>query len=156
MSMISVVHFTQNHPKSCVPASVRMVLDSLGIIRSEAEICQALDTRQEGTSLLNLALLSDVRWGIVADVDTYSIQELKQNLEQTVPMIVAVETRHLLHWEGKDNCFHAMVVVGYDKECVYFNDPMFPDAPKQAAWEDFTVAWDAMGYFGAIIRQHKN
>ena len=153
--MISIPHFPQGHMKSCIPASVRMVLHYLGIERSEAEISQVLDTQEEGTSLLNVPMLADAGWGVTATADEISFQVLKENMDQGVPVIVAVETKHLPHWKGMDNCLHALVVVGYDNEFVYVNDPKFVDAPQTVTWQDFSAAWAAVGYFGAILKKEE-
>ena len=106
------------------------VLSYFGIERSEEEISHVLGTDEEGTSLLNVPMLADAGWGATAG--EVSFQELQRNVDQAVPVIVAVETRHLPHWKGKDNCLHAIVVIEYDDEFIYVNDPSLLAHPKES------------------------
>ena len=51
--MITVPHFAQEMDKTCVPASVRMLLAYLGIERSEREIAALLGATPDGTHVMN-------------------------------------------------------------------------------------------------------
>lgn len=151
--MIHLRHFLQEENKSCVPASVRMVLDALGIERSELEIGAALSSEKEGTSVLNIELLPQTGWGVTVWTGEMSPTKLKEYLDEGVPVIVAVWTDALPYWRIEHP--HALVVVGYDEELIYLHDAKFPDAPKTVSWANFLSAWEAFGRFGAIIRKQQ-
>ncbi|MBI4532150.1 MAG: C39 family peptidase [Candidatus Latescibacteria bacterium] len=78
-------------------------------------------------------------------------ETLKRLLDQRLPVIVGVWTASLPYWHA--NRSHAVVVVGYDEQSVYLNDPKFPSAPQAVTWDEFLVAWEEFGRFGAIIRK---
>lgn len=47
---------------------------------------------------------------------------------------------------------HVAVVVGYDDQRVYLNDPAFPEAPQSVLWDGFLAAWEEYDRMAAIIR----
>lgn len=149
MRILSVPHLLQEQPASCVPATVRMVLSYLGIERSEFELSVILESEQRGTSILNIDLLENVGLGVSVRSGDFNANQLKQFLDEGLPVVAGIRTGMLSYW--KSNRPHAVVVVGYDKQSVYLNDPKFPDAPKVVSWEDFLGAWQGFGNFAAII-----
>ena len=149
--LLPVSHYPQEHATSCIPAVVRMVLSFWSIEQNELVLSQMLQSEEEGTSIFNIKFLQEAGIGITVWVGEMDVEELKQNLDQGVPVIVAVWTANLLYW--KVNRPHAVVVVGYDEKTVYLNDPKFPDAPQTIAWDNFLAAWDEFGRFGALIRK---
>lgn len=54
------------------------------------------------------------------------------------------------HWQGEDSS-HVAVVVGYDDEYVYLNDPAFADAPQRVLWDGFLAAWEEYDRMAAIV-----
>ena len=144
-----VPHYPQEHPTSCIPATVRMVLSFWGIDRSEPVLSRILQSEEEGTSVFNIEFLQEAGLGVTVWVGEMDVDALKQSLDQGTPVIVTVWTDALPYWTI--NRPHALVVVGYDEREVYLNDPKFPDAPKSVSWDSFLVAWEGFGRFGAII-----
>jgi ABC-type bacteriocin/lantibiotic exporter with double-glycine peptidase domain len=148
--LLAVPHFVQEQPLSCIPASIRMVLGYLGIEQSELEIGTLIQSDQEGTSVMNIELLTEADWGVTVMTDAPDFQQLKHYLDQGTPVIAAVWTGALPYWTR--NRPHAVVIVGYDENEVYLNDPKFANAPQRVTWEDFSKAWEPFGWFAAIIR----
>ena len=58
-------------------------------------------------------------------------------------------TDDLPHWTI--NIHHAAVVIGYDDMNIYLNDPAFENAPLEASWGDFMLAWSEFDYRYALI-----
>ena len=151
MTHLSVPHFTQEHPTSCVSAAVRMALAFLGIERTELQIRNVLEWDDEGTRVLNIDLIEESNLEVLVESDVMDVNSIRRTLDAGVPMIVGVWTAALPYW-SRDRP-HAVVVIGYDDDSVYLNDPKFPDAPKVVDWEPFIEAWESFGRFGAVIRR---
>ena len=75
--------------------------------------------------------------------------EIRQAIDNNVPVIVFVKTGDLAYWP--DNTSHAIVVVGYDDEVVFLNDPVFVDSPMRAGWGEFILAWSEHDYMLALV-----
>jgi uncharacterized protein YvpB len=70
-------------------------------------------------------------------------------LQEGHPVIVFVRTGELPHWTYSTD--HALVVVGYDENLLYVNDPAHPEAPVTVPRGDFELAWLERDYFYALI-----
>jgi ABC-type bacteriocin/lantibiotic exporter with double-glycine peptidase domain len=150
--MLPVPHYLQEHATSCIPASVRMVLSFLGIEESEPVWSKALQSDEDGTSVFNIEFLQATGLDITVWVGEIDVDTAKQKLDEGIPVIAAIWTDALPYWTR--NRPHAVVIIGYDENGVYLNDPKFPDAPQSVTWADFSKAWEAFGWFGAIIQRH--
>jgi len=94
-----------------------------------------------------LALLD--HWGVEAEVQTGSIDELRTLLDADTPVIIGLDADDL--YGAGDSPFaddlvsgHAVVITGIDDEAglVYINDPGFPDGAGVAiSIEAFEDAW---------------
>ena len=56
----------------------------------------------------------------------------------------------LTYW--KEETFHAVVVVGYDDEQLYLNDPAFAAAPQTVGWDSFLAAWAEYDEVAIVIQ----
>lgn len=150
--MIQVPHFRQEKAKTCVPASVRMVLDYLGIKRTEDEVAKALGTTPLGTNVMNIELLPK-ELGLEVWTGDMSLGGLKDFIDKGIPVIVVVETPSLPYCDPNQRRRHTLVVVGYDDESVYVNDALLSDVPTPIPWHNFLTAWADLGNFAAVIQR---
>lgn len=149
--MIQVAHFLQEGAKSCIPASVRMVLQHLGIEYSELELVKILESGIQGTSIFNIELLPVTDLGLKVWTGEMLPETLKEHLEDEIPVIVVVLTGDLPYRE--DDNPHTPVVVGCDDKSVYINDAKVQEAPVSVPWENFLTAWEDFGNFAAVIQK---
>jgi uncharacterized protein YvpB len=56
-----------------------------------------------------------------------------------------------LQWYWTYATDHAVLVVGYDEQAVYINDPAFEQAPQRVSRADFELAWLEFDYRYAVI-----
>ena len=70
-------------------------------------------------------------------------------LQEGHPVIVFVRTGELPYWTYSVD--HALLVVGYDENILYVNDPAHPKAPITVPQGDFELAWLERDYFYALI-----
>src|SRR5262249_6568794 len=134
---LSVPHYKQEWPYSCVAACVRMVLAHYGQLRTEEEVRRLLGTRPHGTRAP--AILQVATLGFDVELGRSSLAELITALRGGVPPIVFVETTLLEYW--KQRCDHVAVVVGLEEATVSLNDPYFDIAPQQTSLASFRQAW---------------
>jgi len=78
-----------------------------------------------------------------------TLDELKSHLLNESPCIVLVRTTDLSYWSyGTD---HAVVVVGFDEQSIYVNDPAFEAHPIPVSAVEFELAWMTFDYRYALI-----
>lgn len=70
-------------------------------------------------------------------------------IDQGLPPIAFLKTGDLPYWLA--NTSPAVVVIGYDDDTVFLNDPMFDEAPQCVDWNSFLLAWSEQDYFFALI-----
>jgi ABC-type bacteriocin/lantibiotic exporter with double-glycine peptidase domain len=145
---LSVPHFKQELPSSCLPACVHMVLARYGCLRTEAELRQHLGTGPHGTPARNLFLITAL--GFDVQVETSNLAQLGAALASGVPPIVFLETSFLDYWNVR--CDHVAVVVGLNLTTVSLNDPHVDTAPQQTSLTGFQAAWAANDHLAAFIR----
>lgn len=135
--LLPVPHFEQSDYGYCLPACARMVLSYQNRQMSERELAEILGTQSFGTPISHINHLAALQCQVT--YRSFSKAEMKSCLLQGIPVIVRVWTGMLTYWA--EESFHVVVVVGFDDEWVYLNDPAFADAPQVALWDSFLAAW---------------
>jgi predicted double-glycine peptidase len=98
----------------CGPASLKMVLEYYGIIKSERELIKLTKSDKTGTRAKNIILVAK-SLGMKAYIkDNSNIKEISELVKKGIPVIV--------DWFSHDEG-HYSVVVGIDKENIYILDP---------------------------------
>lgn len=145
---ISLPHFQQSAEGYCLPACARMILASLGINQSEAEIANILGTRDYGTpsfAVKNLASL-----GVLVEYHEWAITGLLAELAAGRPVILFVRTGFLDYWTT-DVAHAAVVVTALENEKFFIHDPALATGPTSVSWDGLLAAWAEFGYLGATI-----
>jgi ABC-type bacteriocin/lantibiotic exporter with double-glycine peptidase domain len=126
-----------------------MVLSYLEKHVSYSKLLNLLKIRSYGAPAGNIRLLSKLKLTVVySQIDMIGLEVL---LQQGHPVIVFVRTSELPYWNYATD--HAVVVVGYDKDYIYLNDPDYDGFPVTVSRGDFELAWLERDYYCAIIRQ---
>lgn len=146
--LLQAPHFSQSRDGMCLPACVRMVLAHQGRNFSEEAIATLLRTKDFGTPISNAVHLE--QWGLSVDVGRWTESRLKAELLEGRPVIARVWTAMLDYWEVETS--HVVVVVGFDDEGVYVNDPAAEIWPIHVSWNGFLAAWFEFGQTAVIIR----
>ncbi|MFQ6042884.1 MAG: C39 family peptidase [Candidatus Poribacteria bacterium] len=146
--LLPVPHHPQEQKATCLPASFRMVLSYLGIERDELSLSWLFKTHAGGTPTDNFAAIEIPGIKIVAE--NMDLALVRESIQQGQPVVVYLYTEPLPYWNTSSA--HAVVVVGYEEESFFVNDPMFPDAPKKIDVETFLEAWDMFNNFGIVIK----
>ena len=146
---LNVTHFKQSKQYTCVPACVRMILDYLGFDLDEERLAEILFTTPRGTTASNIARIQGI--GVDVVLRSTSLFDLHNLLREKVPCIVFLWTGNLEYWNIA--CWHAVVVVGFDEDAIYINDPFFSDAPKKVVLDSFLEAWSHYDFILVEIRK---
>jgi uncharacterized protein YvpB len=124
-----------------------MALAHLGRAVEYPQLLQLLNIKPYGAPAGNIRLLSAL--GATVAYSQTDVQGLETLLQQGQPVIVFVRTGDLPGWTYSTD--HALLVVGYDEETLYVNDPDRAEAPQRIPRSDFELAWLERDYYYAVI-----
>lgn len=126
-----------------------MGLAYLGITKTEKWLWRRL-TAGDVTPFPNLEKLAPVL-GVIVEIHTEgTLQQFEPYIEAGLPVIVVVDTDDAHYWPYVRH--HAVVVVGFDEQSVYVNDPAQTEAPLAVNIGTFLLAWLRRDYQYAVIR----
>jgi ABC-type bacteriocin/lantibiotic exporter with double-glycine peptidase domain len=124
-----------------------MVLEYLNVKIKYQQLRKLLKVKPYGTPGQNLKNLSSL--GLQIAYREGSLEQIKNHLQNDAPCIALVRTADLPYWDyGTD---HAVVVVGFDEQAIYVNDPAFDDHPISVPVIEFELAWMAFDYRYGVI-----
>jgi hypothetical protein len=133
-----------------------MVLTYLQIPIPYARLRRILGTTEEGTPFHHLDRLR--RWGLTVVQGQGNMDLLATYLRDGLPVIVDVQTGDIPYCQARTDInasqkdtAHAVVVVGFEWETLYVNDPDFEDAPQVMTLGDFHLAWEQRENRYAVI-----
>jgi len=124
-----------------------MVLDHLGVSADYDRLLRLLGVQPYGAPGSRLNNLADL--GVYVRYARGTLDELLDYLARGQPCIVLVRTDQLPYWTCATD--HAVLVVGFDEQAVYVNDPAFEQAPQCVPRADFELAWLEFDYRYAVI-----
>lgn len=143
----SVPHFRQSVDGACLPACARMLTAFWGNSHSEAELAKILGTKRSGTPIYNSKYLEKLGYKVI--VTPLTEETIKSYLADNQPIIARVWMAMLDL--GAPSASHVVVVVGYDEQFVYLNDPAHPAAARPVIWDAFLAAWAEYDEMSIII-----
>ena len=148
-TLLPVPHHLQRSDGDCLAACAAMVLDYLDVSVSYDRLLTLLGVQPYGTPGSRLNNLTDL--GVRVHYAQSSLDEILNHLEHGQPCIALVRTDQLPYWTYATD--HTVVVIGYDEQEVYINDPFFEQAPQHVSRADFELAWLEFDFRCAVIWQ---
>jgi ABC-type bacteriocin/lantibiotic exporter with double-glycine peptidase domain len=124
-----------------------MALDYLGVSVGYDRLLRLLGVKPYGTPGSRLNNLANL--GVHVRYARGTLNELFDDLNSGHACIVLVRTGQLPYWTYATD--HAVLVVGFDEQAVYVNDPAFEQAPQRVPYADFELAWLEFDYRYAVI-----
>ena len=147
---LAVLHRRQETSAGCLPACAQMILNYLGIERSQTELARLMGTHpQAGTPYSYITRLRSSEIN-VAYQKASGPDDLSLWLNRQLPAIAFVQMRELPHWQGHWSQ-HAVVVVGLDQIAVHILDPAASGLVIAVPVNDFMLAWEEMDLAYAVI-----
>lgn len=136
-TLLPIPHHPQRSDGDCLAACAAMVLDHLGVSVNYDRLLRLLSIKSYGAPGSHLNNLADL--GMYVRYAQGTLDELFDYLARGQPCIVLVRTDQLPYWTYATD--HAVLVVGFDEQAVYVNDPAFEQAPQRVPRADFELAW---------------
>jgi len=146
-TLLPIPHHLQRNDGDCLAACAAMVLDHLGVSADYDRLLRLLGVQPYGAPGSRLNNLADL--GVYVRYARGTLDELLDYLARGQPCIVLVRTDQLPYWTCATD--HAVLVVGFDEQAVYVNDPAFEQAPQCVPRADFELAWLEFDYRYAVI-----
>lgn len=145
--LLSVPHKQQQHEADCLVACAAMALEHLHYTIDYSDLLRLLNIKPYGAPASNILRLAGR--GLNVTYSRTNIKGLETMLGQGHPVIVFLRTGELPHWSYSTD--HAVLVVGYDDERFYIDDPDRVEAPIAVPRGDFELAWLEREYHYALI-----
>jgi len=142
-------NFRQQEESDCLAACAAMMLRAVNIDLPYSTLLSVLGIKPWGAphrNILNLAKLSP---NISVTYQQGEIPDLRRVLDRGLPPVAFVWTGELPYWST--DVWHAVVLVGYDDQNFYVNDPVFPIPAQPVTVGDFDLAWLAYDSYYAVI-----
>jgi hypothetical protein len=126
-----------------------MVLAYLQVKVSYKRLIKLLRIGPAGAPFRNLRYLGSL--GLSVLIEQGEVETLREQVEQGSPPVVFVNTKELSYWH--ETTGHAVVVVGFEGDLIYLNDPAIAEAPQVILVAEFDLAWLELDQFYAIIQK---
>ncbi|MFQ5420269.1 MAG: peptidase C39 family protein [Anaerolineae bacterium] len=147
--LLPVPHQRQRQEADCLAACAAMAFAYLGLSVPYDQLLKLLKIRSFGAAGQNLKYLAALDVQVIYREG--SLDELKGHLLNGRPCITLVRTADLPHWSYSTD--HALLVVGFDDQTIYVNDPAFETSPLALPVSDFELAWMFFDYrYGMVMR----
>ena len=125
-----------------------MVLDYLKVPFQYETLLKILKISPIGTPSFRIQELNQL--GVHVTYSQTSITTIRQHIEAGHPGIAFIETGQLPYWTEAPT-YHAVVVIGFDDQMLYVNDPFMDTAPQVIHEDEFILAWSEHDYRYALI-----
>lgn len=149
--VLDVPFFAQERFWTCGPASLRMVLASLGASHDESQVAACCGTDLGGSTCDELADGAQALGFEAGVTENLSFRELRAALEGGLPIIALLDAGVLYH--DIAGFAHLVVVIGLEQRQVVFHGPE-RGAYQRASYSEFWRAWGECDYLGVKICHH--
>lgn len=141
----------QKQYNDCLVACCQQILENFGIEKSDSWLWSLLVSSQGEYTVFTYLKKLEGSLGIVVELHRYgTIADFEQYIELGLPIIVAVSADIPNDWPYYRD--HAVVVIGFDDEAVYVNDPAQSETGLHVDNIDFLHAWNLRDFQYAVIR----
>jgi len=143
--MIDLPGGIQTFDFDCGAKALQLVMAYYGVNVREDRLIRALGVDNDGTPVKNMIAVAEKRGFQVVAKSGFSLETVKQYVDQNHPVIVLVQAwaeryMTLEDWKKDDNDGHYVVVIGYDGYIIVFEDP----SSLRRTWmteEEFIARW---------------
>lgn len=141
----------QKQFNDCLVACCQQILENFGIEKSDAWLWDRLVNSQGEYTVFTYLEKLESALGIVVELHyNGEIDDFEQYIELGLPIIVAVSNDITNGWPYYRD--HAVVVIGFDDEVVYVNDPAQSETGSRVKRLLFELAWDPRDFQYAVLR----
>jgi len=132
---------------SCGACAMRIVCSYFGVgPEEEKDFRQLLGTSsKEGTHVAKMVAFAKQQGLKVQAEEGLTIQDLKAALDDGKPVIVLLQAWGYPEDYPEDGSGHYAIVIGYDDECIYFEDPWIKGRRAKLKTAEFENRWHDTG-----------
>lgn len=149
--LLPIPHHKQTKASDCLATCAWMALEAMGENIPYSKLLTVLDIKPWGTPHRNIRKVEDIAHDIHVVYRQGELPDLFAVIESGFSPIVFVWTGELPYWSVAT--WHAVLIVGFDDEHFYVNDPTFENAPIQVSQGDLDLAWLAYDSYYAVIER---
>jgi len=143
IKILDVPNVNQTKDFSCGASAVKAILKYYNINISEKDLINDLNTNSKnGTSINNIVNILK-KYDLQSTIKTMSIQDLKDCVDKKIPVIIPIQA-----WPDKEKDYknmwdegHYVVVIGYDKDHIYFEDPALSKSKAYLTFKELEEQW---------------
>lgn len=148
--LLDIANRKQQKETDCLAACAAMMLDACGVVFPYHRLLSVLDVKPWGTPHRNIREIASIFPYIHVTYQQGALIDLRLALDAGLPPTAFVWTGELPYWSTET--WHAIVIVGYDAQNFYVNDPAFDTAPQLVSEGDFALAWLAYDSYYAVVK----
>jgi len=136
--ILPVQHVQQQRLGECLAACAAMVLNYIGMPSAYGRLVKLLENAP-GVGVASFKIRNLERIGVHVQYQRGTLEQLRNQLMAGHPCIVFVQTRELPY--RNDDTAHAIVIVGFDEQNLFVDDPEYDVSPVSVSAGDFDFAW---------------
>lgn len=148
---LTVPHHKQKANSDCLATCAAMCLAYLEINVSYQKLLRWLDVAPWGTPHRHIQHLEKHLSTVRVRYQQGGLTNVFTSLDNGYPVIIFLWTGELPYWHIET--WHALVVIGYDDNHFWVNDPAMDTAPHKVSHGDLDLAWLAHDTYYAVIEQ---
>jgi len=125
MKIINLPQLRQTYNFDCGAKALQSILSYYGIEVREDEIIKIAKTNKNGTSIQGIKKVVN-KYGLKMKANKMNIDTLKNYINDRVPILIAIQAwtnKQKINWSDNWSDGHWVVVIGYIKEKIIFEDP---------------------------------
>jgi len=163
MVVIDLPGGIQTFDFDCGVKALQLVMAYYGVNVREDRLIRALGADSDGTPVRNMIAVAEKRGFQVVAKSGFSLEVVKQYVDQNHPVIVLVQAwaeryMTLEDWKDDDDDGHYVVIIGYHDNIIIFEDP----SSFRRTWmteEEFIARWhdvdprtkERLDHFGMVL-----
>jgi ABC-type bacteriocin/lantibiotic exporter with double-glycine peptidase domain len=149
-TLLTVPHLHQLSDGDCLAACAAMVLAYYEVSIDYPDLLQILKIKSFGAPARNIKHLESLG-GLKVSYRSTDMTGLKEMLLDGKPVIVFIRTSELPYWNYETD--HAIVIVGFNEDNIFANDPHFDHSPIEIPRGDFELAWLERDYYYGFVER---
>lgn len=146
VTLLQLPDVRQATPYTCGVSASQAILMYYGIDAREGRLAEEFGTTEEAGTSPEQIIAGLASYGLTATIkENTTLEDLRANLKQGWPTMVAIqawlETYPAPDWSKNWEDGHWVIVVGMDKEKVYFEDPSILGSCGWLTQTEFLARW---------------
>ena len=125
MKTITLPQLRQTYGYDCGAKALQSILVYYGIEVREDHIIKSAGTSKDGTSIQGIIKVA-TKYGLKTDSRQMTINDIKEYIKKNIPVILVLQAwteKKKVDWEKDWIDGHYVVVIGYTKDKILFEDP---------------------------------